>query len=614
MFKKKAQVTLFVILAVVIVALALATYFIVTRTSLITNENEVETYFKTCVDNKVKEVVATAELQGGFLELPNFESGSEVFPFSSYFNFLALDIPYWYYVSGNGLQSIQRPEIEEIEKQFASYLKPYIKDCTNFEKLEKFSNLNITYGEIENISVKIRSDYVESSVIMPLTVKSREVDFKKSEHKINTKTYFGSLYKDASTLFDQEKDSTILEKYSLDVIHNYAPVEGLEISCVPKIWQKTQVQDDLKLALQENIQALKVSGSDYRLKYKENRYFVIDSPINKQVNFLYLKNWPTKIDVWPNQGALLKAEPIGNQASLGSLGFCIIPYHFVYDVSFPVLIQVSYGTEMFQFPVLVVIEKMSPRSFSSNETNPLELDICPTPGQLGTVFTNSENKPIASDISYRCLKQTCAIGRTNVSGNEARLTTTFPKCVNGYIVAKSEGYKETEALVSTNEPFILNVNLEKLYTLSLELNTVNGESAIISFNSTDYSVNLLYPPQKTIEIPEGNYDVRVQIYKESGLSLGSQETERCMSVPSSGIPGMMGITTEQCYNITLPASQLTNVPTGGGFSEFFVTSGELKSSTKIKIQAEKFDVPKSAEEVMDILDFINLSPLEINLE
>jgi len=611
---KKAQVTLFIILAIIIVALAFATYFIVTKTSLITTENDVETYFRTCVDEKVKEVVSTAELQGGYLELPVFEPGSEVFPFSNYFNFLALDIPYWYYVSGNGIQRVQHPEITQIEDQFADYLKPYIKDCTNFEKLNKFSSLNITYGDIENISIKIMPDYVESSITMPLTVKGQDVDFRKSEHKINTKTSFGSLYNDASTLFEQEKDTTVLEQYSLDIIHNYAPVEGLEISCVPKIWQKSQVQDDLKLALQENIQELKVSGSDYSLAEKENKYFVIDSPIKKQVNFLYLKNWPTKIDVWPNQGALLKAEPIGDQASLGFLGFCLIPYHFVYDASFPVLIQVSSGTEIFQFPVLVVIEKMSPRNLSSNETNPIEFDICSTPGQLGTIFTNSENNPIASDISYRCLKQTCEVGKTNVSGNEARLTTDFPKCVNGYVVAKSEGYKEAEVLVSTNEPFILSINLEKLYNLSLELNTVAGESAIISFNSTAYSTNVIYPQQRTIEIPEGNYNVRVQIYKQSELSLGTQETEKCISVPASGIPGMMGITTEQCYNLTLPASQLANVPTGGGYSDFFVTSTELKSSDKIKIQAEKFDVPKSAEEVIDVLDFINLSPLEINLE
>ena len=616
MFKskeKRGQVTLFVILAIIVVALAISTYFIVTKTSILPKENQVEKYFKACVSEQIKQAVATAELQGGYLKLPAFDQGSEVFPFSSYLNFLSLDIPYWAYVSGNGIQKTQNPGIGDIEKQFSEYLVPYIKDCTNFEKLDQFKNLNITYGDIESISIKINSDYIESSIAMPLTIKGDDVDFRTTEHKINTKTAFGSLHKDSTTLFTQENNNKILEKYALDIINNYAPVEGIELSCVPKFWQTFEIKNNLKLALQENIQELKVSGSDYRLRYRENRYFIINSPISKQVNFLYLKSFPTKIDVFPNQGDYIRADPIGTQESLCSLGFCIIPYHFVYDAYFPVLIQVSSGTEIFQFPVLVVIEKMSARN-TSNDTALSEFDLCSTPGQLGTVFTTSDNKPISSEISYRCLKQTCNIGSTNVSGNEARLTAKFPKCVNGYITAKADGYKETEVLASTNQPFTSTINLEKLYNLSIKLNAESSENAIIYFNSTDYSSTITYPQQKSIEIPEGDYNINVQMFKTSSLSLGAQETEKCVSVPVSGIPGMMGATTEQCYNLTLPSSQLTNVPIGGGNSEFSVTLGELASKNTINIQAQKFDAPKTTDDVLDIMDLISMSSLDITLE
>lgn len=610
---KKAQLTLFVIIGIIIVVLAVSIYFVVTKTSLITRENEVETYFKTCVDEKVKEVVATAELQGGFLELPQFESGSDVFPFSSYFNFLALDIPYWFYISGNGIQKIQQPKIEDIERQFGDYLKISIEDCTNFEKNSKFYGINITYENISDLKVNINANNIETIVYFPLLVKSQDIDFRISEHKISTSSSFGSLYNEASKFFNEETQKAILESYALDVINNYAPVDGLEISCAPKIWSKEQIQNDLRLAFQENIQSLKVSGSDYRLRYSENKYFVIRSSVTKQINFLYLKNWLTKIEVWPNEGAFLKAEPIGNQENLGSLGFCLIPYHFVYDASFPVLVQISDGTEIFQFPLLVVIDKMSPRNLTINETSQVEFDLCKTEGQTGTVFTSYQNKPISSEISFRCLMQTCKIGETNLSENEARLTAKFPKCVNGILTAQSRGYKDAEAVVSTNEPFILSMNLVPLYNLTIELNAEQDETAMISFASESYSTSVFYPQQSSLTIPEGNYEVKVQIQKPSSIVLGSQQVEECINIPASGIPGMMGMTTEQCYNLTLPSSQLTNVPIGGGLSDFYVTDAELKDSKKIKIQAEKFDVPQTSEDVMDIYDMISISPIKIDL-
>ncbi len=608
---KKAQLTLFIILAIAIVVLATVLYFVFSKTDIIQKQNEVESYFISCVDEKVKEAVSVAELQGGYLILPEFEQGSESFPFSSYFSFVTLDIPYWTYVTGNGIQKNNPPSLQEIESQFEEYLRVPIMDCSNFRQ---FSSLDINASGIKNISIRINSGNIETTIFMPLNVKGLDYDYRSSEHKIKTQTKFGSLYNSALQFFKENDQKNILANYSLDVINAYVPTNGLEISCIPKILSKNQVKETLKGALQENIQELKIKGSNFYLKNPENKYFIInlDQPINKQFNFLYLTKWPTYIEVWPSSQDVIKINPIGNQAGLGALGFCFIPYHLVYDLSFPVLIQISDGTEMFQFPVLVIIDKMVPKNFNFNETIQPSFDLCKDPGQIGTIFTKYGSKSVKSEISFRCLSQECDIGQTD-KDSDGKLTASFPRCVNGYAIASSPGYKTSEALVSTNQPFILSMQMSKIYELLIQINTESGEKAIISFNSADYSITTVYPDSQSVNLTEGNYNVSVQLFKDSSISIGEQQVEKCISVPVPGIPGMLGLKDKECYNLTLPSSQFTSVPIGGGKIEFFMTDSELKNAKKIKIQSEKIETPKTIEELMNVYDSINLPTLKVTL-
>jgi hypothetical protein len=180
-------------------------------------------------------------------------------------------------------------------------------------------------------------------------------------------------------------------------------------------------------------------------------------------------------------------------------------------------------------------------------------------------------------------------------------------------MASSPGYKPFEALVSTNEPFVMSIQLSKLYELPIQINTEAGEKAIISVTSSDYSQTIVYPDQTSINLTEGNYNVSVQIFKEASLSMGQQQIEKCISVPAPGISGVLGLKDQECYNLTLPSSQFTSVPIGGGKKEFFVTDSELKNAKKLRIQTEKIETPKSIEELIDVYDIINLPNLQIAL-
>src|SRR3989338_10555856 len=125
-------------------------------------------------------------------------------------------------------------------------------------------------------------------------------------------------------------------------------------------------------ALEANIPAIKIKGDYYKLNEKENKYFIQDigENVDFNVNFMYSKHWPLKLEIWPSEEGLLKAEPVGLQEGMGMLGFCYTPYHFVYDFAYPVLIQLYSGSEIFQFPVVVFIEKNQPRESLDAESVP----------------------------------------------------------------------------------------------------------------------------------------------------------------------------------------------------------------------------------------------------
>lgn len=618
--QKKAQVSLFIIIAIVIVAVALLIFFILrARVAVLPlNVQPIESYFKDCIDLKIKEATQVAGLQGGYIELPAFEAGSSYMPFSNQLNFLGISIPYWFYISGNNVVKEQRPSLEEIEKQFSKYLKERIKECDFVGFKERGYSFNFS-GEPQ-IDVTIKASSIETIVYWPLSIGFGEEIATISEHKISTKSNFGSLFNDASTIFDYQQEKFFLENYSLDVLRLYAPVDGIEISCAPKIWQKSQVENETKKALEANLAFIKVKGTDYNLAKEQNRYFVIDTGknIKSNVNFLYNPLWPSRFEIWPSENDFMIAEPIGMQPGLGilsSFGFCYVPYHFVYDVYFPVVVQLTKGNEFFQFPIVVVIEKTQIRNATIAEVGKVVFEICNYKTQSATFFSYDENlNPLEAEVYFKCFNQICNLGKTKMEEGKFRLDANLPRCYNGFIIAKAPGFRERKIQFTTTEPFVMNLFLAPLHELEIEIPDLKtGEYALISFVSSDYSFNLYYPEQKRINLSEGNYNISVYVFKESSITLESQKGESCIKMPSSGIAGIFGGMEEQCFEVELPQQSFTNVLFGGGKVPWSITESELKGKSKLIIEIEKFSVPRTLNELTDIYDLIENAQVNVQL-
>jgi len=594
MVNKRGQVTIFIIVAIIIVAL-FAGYFIfrdkISVSKIPASMEPVYTSFLSCLEEDTLVGIDILESQAGYISLPDFEPGSAYMPFSSQLNFLGNPIPYWYYVSGNNIQKEQVPSKRDMERELEDFIDTKVRNCIFDNYYEE--GYEIYQGEPET-KIDISENNIKVNLDMDLTLTKGDDSVLVKNHELTVESKLGALYDSALKIYEKEQEDLFLENYAVDVLRLYAPVDGVELTCSPQVWNADEVFDELQEAIEANTLALKTQG-------RSNDYFVVDAGVNEEVRFLNSKNWAHGFEVVPSEASLLIAQPVGNQPGLGILGFCYVPYHFVYNVRYPVLVQIYAGEEIFQFPVAIVIQGNKPREALEGTTIGAELpEICEYKNTLIKIDTyDTDLNRVEADISYECFGAICEIGKTSATES---IEEAFPQCVNGHIIAKAEGFEETRYLYSVVNSDTVNIVMDKLYRVNVDLKldaSSYNKDAIISFVSDEASKTVVYPQQRTVELGEGEYEIQVYIYENASLNLEAMTTEQCMEVPQTGVGGLFGLTKEQCFDVEIPAQIISNVLAGGGKETYYISEYELKDSTFIEINAGSLQLPESIEQLQE---------------
>lgn len=595
---KKGQITIFVIIAIVIVA-GLVIYLAIrdkTKIEILDPEfAPVYNYYSSCIEDAARAASDLAGSQGGKIYLSRYEAGSEYAPFSSQLNFLGFNIPYWYYVAGNGIIREQIPSKQDIEKDIAKYVEEKISEC-DFESFYR-QGFAIEFSD-KNVNANIEESKIKVSVIQDIAISKESQSSRKTKHEVEIESKLGKFYALAKEIYHKEKNEAFLEEYAVDVLRLYAPVDGVEISCSPKIWKTTEVIDDLKAGLENNIAKLKLKGSYYSLNNKKNEYFVIDKETNEQVNFIFNSKWPSKFEVIGADEELMIANPIGNQAGLGAMGFCYAPYHFVYDLSFPVMIQILDGNEIFQFPIAVIIDNNVPREAIFSEISEEEsVDLCSFKSQdieVNVYDINLRNIDNAQ-INYECFDKSCSLGQTD----NGKFAGKAPACINGLLHIKAESFAEKKQLFSSNSEISTDIILDKEYAVDIELEIDSRplkDTAIVSFNSEEISKTLTLPEIKNVKLSEGLYNISVYVYGNSSISIPETAKTQCIEVSKGGIAGLFGATKEQCFDIKIPATKIEYALIGGGIGEQYLLANDLEKG-KIKLKVSMLEKPDSLEKL-----------------
>lgn len=605
---KRGQVTIFVIIALVIIVLGSA-YFIF-KDNLFSERvsptfEPVETSFLNCLEGKTNLGIKILGTQGGYIEPPEFVSGSDYMPFSSELNFFGARIPYWYSVSGNNIPLNQVPSKTNMEIQLSEYIENQIESCS-FESFDSEGFL-IERGNPE-VEVSIEENFVRVFTDMDLSLQKGEESVVISNHQVEINSKIGKLYDEAVEFYELERKDMFLENYSIDVLRLYAPVDGFELSCAPLIWDADEIFSDLKNATRDNFLAMKNFGEG-------DDYFNLKLSLDSDVRVINFEDWSSTYEVEPADSSVLIAKPVGNEPGLGILGFCYVPYHFIYDMKYPVLIQLTQGEEVFQFPLAIIIENNVPVGLGSGTSSYSErIDLCKESAKSNITIelVDSSLNPVDGSISYQCFSSSCQVGNT-ING---KFSGEVPQCVNGEIIVRSSGYRESSETFSTVNSGSLTVMMDKIYEKEVVLKIANSnsrEKSVITFSSDNGdSYTLLYPDTKEVNLSEGNYNIRVYVYDNSSIEFPASTTEQCYEVPS-GIGGIFGITRQECQTINIPEQEISNVLVAGGSSEFSFSERVLSSQNIIEISTEKYNNPQTIEEVQIIYSLVEGKGVGIRL-
>jgi hypothetical protein len=596
---KKGQVAIFVIIALVVVA-GIVTFFVF-RGGILGSEVPAELkpvydYYISCVEEESRIAIDLAGTQAGYVNTPDYIPGTEYAPFASQLNFMGFGVPYWYYISGSGVVKESVPSKEDIQNDMAAYITANVNRNCDFEALSG-KGYAIAFGSEPSAEVSISNDKVDVKVESELVASKGGSTASKSTHDVSISSKFGKLYESAKKIYEAQRDGAILENYTQDVLRLYAPVDGVEIGCSPKIWKTREVIDELKNAIEANIAAIKFKGDYYSLQDKRKNYFVVNVPVDEPVNLVYSKSWPTKIQVYGADDELMIAQPIGEQEGMGILGFCSAPYHFVYDISFPVMMQVYEDNEIFQFPVVVVIDKNLPRQgayYPLPEKSDIP-DLCQYKTQEVKVNVyDSDLNSIDANLSYLCFSSQCRLGESK----GGVFAGSAPACVNGYLIARAEGYSEKRQLFSTNEEWTSDMILDREYNVDLALEA-GGKPleglAVVSFTG-ERSASTALPAVSKIKLSEGLYNVSVFVYGNSSIAIPASTKSQCVTAGKGGIAGFFGATEEKCFEVNVPETKIEAALLGGGKGEIYLMRSDLEKG-RITLKVDALPKPNSLEDL-----------------
>jgi hypothetical protein len=609
---KKAQATIFIILAIILVAgISTFTFLKIKNKEIPSNISPVYDYYVSCIKETALEGANILGSKGGRIEEEEFLSGSIYSPFSSQLDFNGQAIDYWYYLSSNGAPKEKVPSKSDMENELENYLVKVIPERCDMAGFEG-EGYSVTFS-VKDASVNINEDNVKLKIIQSLNVVFKENSYSISDISTEIKTPLGRFYNIALNLFDYENSRAFIENYSLDVLNNYALVTGVIVNCSPVVWNAENVLKNVQRALENNLAFVKFNGAyfdnakgDYFITGKSEKFGFKGK---EQARILYSGEWAHRLEVWPSDNNLLVVKPIGTQQELAGLGFCYAPYKFTYDLFFPVLFQIysSDGGFIFQFPYAVVISKNKPISSILNISSKLKEteSICDKKNTEIEVFVyDEEYNPISADLSFQCIAEDCSLNNVDSEQNGS-YRVFVPTCYNGIISASAKGYKTARKTISTNEETEAELFLRKESELDLEI-FIDGRkaenNAVLSLfekkeNSTEYAGNVIYPSSKKIKLSTGYFEFDLRVYGDISIKVPSFKTRQCAEVQAGIIGGIFGITEEKCAEVEVPSQEITNFVYAGGKGEEVIFSDDLKNKKILRIYATSIKKPENADEV-----------------
>ena len=481
---KKAQITLFIILGIVI--LLAVVLFILFRQEIIsirpgelipTEKGKLQNFITACLEQSGGEALTLVGLQGGYIELPasiSRDANAHVRLSPS------LAIPYW--AEGS---TVRVPPLATIKDQIDTYIEQNVRSCLfdlqpfqeTYEILEKSppqANTEITTNKVTfNLDWNIEIRTKDGQVISEL-----------QQHQAESPIKLKKVYDLAAAIIDQEMATLKLEDITQDLIsldHPEVPLAGMELRCSRKEWSSVVARDRVQELLRINLRQLTVKGTDFstfpdEFPYYQNHYVWslgdTPDPSKTSVIFQYDPRFPTTFQVTPSSGDTLRSSSLGGSGLLSNL--CIQTWKFTYDIIYPLVVRVRDETTGYEFNIALTVHLV--RNLPNREApltarhdNDLDFGVdsrfcndrrIPMTVQTWEKIELAEQgisslEPLPDvNLTFTCLTALCPAGTTTMNvaekGYQASVTKNFPYCVGGILRGTKPGYLEQWTRVVTS--------------------------------------------------------------------------------------------------------------------------------------------------------------------
>jgi hypothetical protein len=272
---------------------------------------------------------------------------------------------------------------------------------------------------------------------------------------------------------------------------------------------------------------------------------------------------------------------------------------------------------------MVVVEKNQPRvdTITNSNVSNFKDTICNSRNKEVNVRTlNIETfEEVPAQVSYNCGVSNCYIGES-----DGTITSYFPSCVNGEIIAENKDVGVGSQVLSTTRENEVTVYLEPYYYLDYEIQLINkntgatrdveNEQVMFEIKSDNYNTIISNPTGK-IKIIPGEYNINSYVMSEEGktITIPERKFTKCVEIPD-GIFGLLGKTKSECIENTIPEQSFKQNLIGGGDFGFSITRDELESSNRIIFYAVYDDSDTIYEDPATFADELSKYPENIFFE
>lgn len=389
---KKAQITLFIIIGIIILFSVITLFYIRSRAvkedlevgveealEIPSWAKEVESFVETCIrDTAIKAFKKIGE-HGGYIDFEDYYLSE------SYFN-IDLDDPtesdavsfstktktptayWWYMATPNNCEdcivtSID-PSLPFIEQQVNRYINRELPLCINNFSVFRSMGFQFETGNIIT-TTKINLNNVDITVERPTEIILGDRRTRMDTLKTTLDLNFYHDYMAAALIAYHQTTSMFLEDILMHLISVYSstpdsekipPISSIDSKGTVETWKKRDVKERITenllgsnipmIQINKTKSATRVQSSDPLLQGLYETMFLDFLPggfENLEIKFLYNPEWEIYFGIIPSSGDTIK--PVTTKTDDSGFGFFPTVttnfYEFYYDVSFPVIIIIK---------------------------------------------------------------------------------------------------------------------------------------------------------------------------------------------------------------------------------------------------------------------------------